>query len=337
MIIIGAFPTLLSFLVYLFCAVLLLRLNLMRGETPSYLFWKKTFLYVFFFDIICFILFDISTSELSERVFALSHLILSVPLFIKIPKKSDNVNEEHELREIHSEIHFEPLLKPKEVDAYTFSRPLKAQIVSTGSKIKLNQDSATRGILLGGETGVGKKTCARLIADQAGTTLYEFNPPSILTELELSEYINQFFKISDSLLITEVQDILGWKQVKVSPEHVSLFSDLFFMTIKENKKLIIATSSNLSALDKNFKDNFSLFFEIPLPGKFERKRLIESFLNEFSLTEEINVEGFVELTESRTTKDIVKLFKKIKETYQTQAIGRHELALEIEKLLKIPA
>lgn len=339
MIILGLFPTILSFFVYLVASLFLFYTATKHEETERFLFWKKTFLYVFFFDISCFILFDISSSALRERVFGLIHLMLPLPLFIR-PKAHTTIHKEAAPSFPESALSifsFEPLQKTKDIEHYTFSRPLKAQILSTSSKIRLREAGAPHSILITGETGVGKKTCARLIADKAEFHLYEFLPDSNLSESELESYIHSFFSLEGAFLFTDIEEFMGWKQVRFSSAIIELFRKKFFESLNSKEKLVIATSSNLYALEENFKSLFMLFFEIPLPGKHERRRLIESFLDEFSLKEEINIDGFVELTESRTTKDIVKLFKKIKEEHAVNPIGRHELASALEKLLQIPA
>ncbi|ONK58854.1 uncharacterized protein A4U43_C08F420 [Asparagus officinalis] len=181
--------------------------------------------------------------------------------------------------------------------------------------------SPQKGVLLYGPPGTGKTMLAKAIAKESGAVFINVRVSNLMSKWfgDAQKLVAAVFTLAHKLqpaiiFIDEVDSFLGQRRstdheamANMKTEFMSLWDG--FTTDQNARVMVLAATNRPSELDEAILRRFPQSFEIGIPGRSERVKILKVVLKGERIDEDIDYDYIAGLCESFTGSDIFELCK----------------------------
>lgn len=160
-----------------------------------------------------------------------------------------------------------------------------------------------RGVLLGGQPGVGKTQICRILYNQLGCTVILATSKSLTDEYQVKLLFDAARDLNPTLIILEDLDFIGIsRDLRQNPILGELLNQLDGASPNEGV-FVLATTNRPELLDRalaNRPSRFDIKLELNLPSVEEREKLLMLFMEGKTLKENIDLKELASRTDGLT-------------------------------------
>ncbi|XP_072993650.1 uncharacterized protein [Typha latifolia] len=181
--------------------------------------------------------------------------------------------------------------------------------------------SPQKGVLLYGPPGTGKTMLAKAIAKESGAVFINVRISNLMSKWfgDAQKLVSAVFSLSHKLqpaiiFIDEVDSFLGQRRTtdheamtNMKTEFMSLWDG--FTTDRNARVMVLAATNRPSELDEAILRRFTQTFEIGVPDRSERAKILKVVLKGERVSDDINYDYIASLCEGFTGSDILELCK----------------------------
>ncbi|CAM0909857.1 unnamed protein product [Alopecurus aequalis] len=199
--------------------------------------------------------------------------------------------------------------------------------------------SPQKGVLLYGPPGTGKTMLAKAIAKESGAVFINIRISNLMSKWfgDAQKLVSAVFSLAHKLqpaiiFIDEVDSFLGQRRTtdheamtNMKTEFMSLWDG--FTTDQNARVMVLAATNRPSELDEAILRRFTQIFEIGVPVRSERSKILEVVLKGENVESNIDYDYIASLCDGFTGSDILELCKQaafypIREILSSEKDGR---------------
>ncbi|KAM0877539.1 hypothetical protein ACQ4PT_035432 [Festuca glaucescens] len=181
--------------------------------------------------------------------------------------------------------------------------------------------SPQKGVLLYGPPGTGKTMLAKAIAKESGAVFINIRISNLMSKWfgDAQKLVSAVFSLAHKLqptiiFIDEVDSFLGQRRTtdheamtNMKTEFMSLWDG--FTTDQNARVMVLAATNRPSELDEAILRRFTQIFEIGVPVRSERSKILQVVLKGENVEPNINYDYIASLCDGFTGSDILELCK----------------------------
>ena len=220
----------------------------------------------------------------------------------------------------------------------------KNKIINTVEVFLENKEESQKGIILYGPPGTGKTFIAKAIASEFNMYFLSPTLADIKGEFvgESGKKVKKLFEEaranSPAIIFLDEMDTL-FKKRGDGDSYVEDMVNQFLVEIDgvnsaEDRIFIIGATNRLETIDDAIKSRLSLHFEIPLPNRNEREKIISKQFKKFDFTKSDFKDEVLNKTEGMSGRDIFYLCKDVKNMCENENVKKSNFKVALEQFEK---
>ncbi|GLJ20381.1 hypothetical protein SUGI_0370290 [Cryptomeria japonica] len=178
-----------------------------------------------------------------------------------------------------------------------------------------------KGVLLYGPPGTGKTLLAKALARESGAVFINIRIANLMSKWfgDAQKLVNAVFTLANKvqpaiIFIDEADSFLGQRRsteqeaiVQMKTEFMALWDG--FTTDQSARVMVLAATNRLEELDEAILRRFSRKFEVGLPNRSERAKILKVILKDENVEDNVNYDHIARLCEGYSGSDLMELCK----------------------------